>query len=296
MVLVATTGGAGLSAEAAAAAPLERVPSGPPALPIVWNGLGLKTGPYQHGIYNASYNFFGDGAFPYGKTLRLWLPLAHEEVQLQRHGLDYVPAYYEGTLMTADAEVLAEIQAKDELFPKMWTTAVNRKIASFAGHGLFTDSTDSEIWKTGHGLLPRSFNAIRIKNYFPIILEKTQTFLHEWAKKGSGVWIEEVNDWLTCMTADAVGKAALDFDMHNVERKSQGVPLHPFIEVSELWAGRCDASRQSTRVRQHAAGRGGVHHGEGQGRCPRHLMALMCGGGGAGVPLWAGLCRGRGQA
>jgi hypothetical protein len=60
--------------------------------------------------------------------------------------------------------------------------------------------------------------------------------VHEWAKLGSGVWVEGVNDWLTCMTADAVGKCALDFDMKNVERKAGGLPLHPFIEVSRSGA------------------------------------------------------------
>eukprot|EP00873_Tetraselmis_striata_P026190 jgi/Tetstr1/446454/TSEL_033995.t1 len=237
VVLIATIGGAGLSTEAAAAAPLERVAPGPAPLPIIGNAAGLKSGPYPHPMYNAAYNFFGNGTFPYGKTVRLMLPFPQEEVQLKKYGIDYVPAYYEGTIMTGDAEVLAEVLKNDELYPKMWTTAQSLKISRFAGHGLFTDSTDSETWKTGHGLLPRAFNAIRIKNYFPIILEKTQTFVHEWAQKGNGVWIEEVNDWFTSMTADAVGKAALDFDMKNVERKSAGEPPHPFIEAFRFGLG-----------------------------------------------------------
>jgi hypothetical protein len=37
-----------------------------------------------------------------------------------------------------------------------------------AGNGLFTSSTQDHDWQVAHGLLPRGFNQIRIKNYFGV--------------------------------------------------------------------------------------------------------------------------------
>jgi hypothetical protein len=37
-----------------------------------------------------------------------------------------------------------------------------------AGNGLFTSSTRDHDWQVAHGLLPRGFNQIRIKNYFGV--------------------------------------------------------------------------------------------------------------------------------
>jgi hypothetical protein len=36
------------------------------------------------------------------------------------------------------------------------------------GNGLFTSSTFDKDWQVAHGLLPRSFNQIRVKNYFGV--------------------------------------------------------------------------------------------------------------------------------
>jgi hypothetical protein len=36
------------------------------------------------------------------------------------------------------------------------------------GNGLFTSSSLDKDWQIAHGLLPRSFNQIRIKNYFGV--------------------------------------------------------------------------------------------------------------------------------
>jgi hypothetical protein len=36
------------------------------------------------------------------------------------------------------------------------------------GNGLFTSSTLDKDWQVAHGLLPRAFNQIRIKNYFGV--------------------------------------------------------------------------------------------------------------------------------
>ena len=40
-------------------------------------------------------------------------------------------------------------------------------------------------------------------------MDKTRSFVLAWDSRPSGALIEDVNDWLTCMTADAVTKAAM---------------------------------------------------------------------------------------
>jgi hypothetical protein len=42
-----------------------------------------------------------------------------------------------------------------------------------------------------------------------VLLDKTRSFVSAWAAHPSGALIDDVNDWLTCMTADAVTKAAM---------------------------------------------------------------------------------------
>jgi hypothetical protein len=42
-----------------------------------------------------------------------------------------------------------------------------------------------------------------------VLLDKTRSFVSAWASRPSGTLIDDVNDWLTCMTADAVVKAAM---------------------------------------------------------------------------------------
>lgn len=42
-----------------------------------------------------------------------------------------------------------------------------------------------------------------------VLLDKTRSFVAAWAAQPPGSLIDDVNDWLTCMTADAVTKAAM---------------------------------------------------------------------------------------
>mmetsp|Transcript_25451 Transcript_25451/g.71176 ORF Transcript_25451/g.71176 Transcript_25451/m.71176 type:complete len:1296 (-) Transcript_25451:578-4465(-) len=236
-VLIATVSGAGLSAASAAASPLERLPTGPTSLPVLGNALGVKNGPYKVPFHNAWVNFFGSGTFPHGKTIRLKLPVVNGEFQREHYRLLYNPCSLEGVIMTADCVILEDLIGRQGDFPKMWTGVAQDRIAAFAANGLFTDHTSTDRWKTGHGVIPRSFNAVRVKNYFPVLLEKTQVFIHAWAGFGNGSKVEHVHDWLTCMTADAVTKCAMDLDMDNIGRKSRGEGLHPLIEAFRMGLG-----------------------------------------------------------
>ncbi|KAL7529350.1 hypothetical protein ACHAWF_002947, partial [Thalassiosira exigua] len=158
-----------------------------------------------------------------------------DRLNQEHYGIDYKPQEDEGLVLTVDPRMVSEMLHRQRNFPKMWSSAQERRVKEFVeSGGLFTDSTTSPAWETAHGVLPKYFNAIRIQNYYPTILEKTQAFAKEWAKlaAGGGVGgrtIPDATDWLTCMTADAVIKASMDYDMRNVERKGAGEDLHRFL-------------------------------------------------------------------
>ena len=59
---------------------------------------------------------------------------------------------------------------------------------------------------------------IKIKSFAPQIMAKTRAFLREWSNFPTGHRVENVNDWLTAMTADAVVSCSMGMDMRNVER------------------------------------------------------------------------------
>ena len=107
-----------------------------------------------------------------------------------------------GLVETVDPYMVDEMLERQEDFPKMWTGAGERALQDYGGFGLFTSTTTDESWQTGHGVLPKFFNAIRIKNYFPTVLEKTQTFVEQWAKLGNNAVIEDVNDWFEMLKSD----------------------------------------------------------------------------------------------
>lgn len=111
-----------------------------------------------------------------------------------------LPGLLDYAVTTCDPKVVAEMLERQDTFPKLWSReAVERKLAEFAGaswqrgasavwhhivrmllltsgasfaaslgNGLFTSSTRDHDWENAHGLLPRAFNQIRIKNYFPV--------------------------------------------------------------------------------------------------------------------------------
>ena len=116
----------------------------------------------------------------------------------------------------------------------MW---VPQNIQDFTSNGLFTSSEKSEDWKTGHNLLPRGFNQIKVKSFAPEILAKTRAFIAEWSKFEAGDLVEDVNEWLTAMTADAVVSCSMGMDMCNVERLGSKQPPHKFVETFRFGLG-----------------------------------------------------------
>ena len=192
------------------------------------HALAVLRGPHQLKPCNLFENVFRGQDY---KTCTMYFPpYSTEGIDKDYPDLTHNPGRDCGTIATVDPDMITELLDRQPDFPKMWNDEAELKIQEYTGFGLFSNSTTETTWQTGHGVLPKFFNVIRIKNYFPIILEKTQSFVREWTALGNGCVIEDVQDWLTCMTADAVCKASMDMDMRNVERKGDKEELHPFIK------------------------------------------------------------------
>ncbi|KAF8059389.1 cypD [Scenedesmus sp. PABB004] len=230
LLLVATAGGAALGAEAAAAPRLAPVPDGPRPLPVLGNFTAYLRGGQGHPAYNLAANVFApERRAAWGDTVVLHLPNCAAGGDTFKEA---PPGMVDWAVTTCDPEVVAELLERQPDFPKLWgREAIERALQDVAGNGLFTSSTLDHDWESAHGLLPRGFNQIRIKNYYPVMLDKTRSFAAAWAAVPQGGELCEINDWLTCMTADAVVKASMGLDMGNVEAKASGRPLHKFIEA-----------------------------------------------------------------
>ncbi|CAE7451841.1 CYP102A5 [Symbiodinium natans] len=218
------------------------VPEGPKAfpmcgvcLPILGTSYQYK-GPYPIVEYNFARNVFpASGKYPYGSTVRC------HEGRKQAVGefgsaVFHQDAEYTET-MTADANIVQELISRAADFPKLWNRDVEVGLQDFTANGLFTSSEKSEDWKTGHSLLPRGFNQIKVKGFAPQILAKTRAFVGEWSKFAAGHLVEDVNEWLTAMTADAVVSCSMGMDMCNVERLGSKQAPHKFVETFRFGLG-----------------------------------------------------------
>ena len=179
-------------------------------------------GPYPIPMYNFAHNVFpANGKYPYGSTVRSHSGRRQAIGEFSIGTVFHEDAEYTVT-MTADANIVQELIARTSDFPKLWNRGVQIPLQEFTANGLFTSSETSEDWKTGHSLLPRGFNQIKIKSFAPQILAKTRAFVREWSNFQAGHQVEHVNDWLTAMTADAVVSCSMGMDMRNVERLGAG--------------------------------------------------------------------------
>lgn len=101
--LIATTSGAALSPQAAKLLPLQPVPSGPRALPLIGNVLAMK-GPYEAPGYNLWHNVFTpEKQALWGDTVRLYLPpgMLADSVEALADDASVLQA----TVVTCDPEV-----------------------------------------------------------------------------------------------------------------------------------------------------------------------------------------------
>lgn len=218
------------------------VPQGPQAfkvcgmcLPLVGTSHQFK-GPYAIPEYNFAQNVFPpSGKYPYGSTVRFY-DGRKQDVWEFGTTVFHEDAQYTET-MTADANIVQELIARTSDFPKLWNRDVEVGLQDFTANGLFTSSEKSEDWKTGHSLLPRGFNQIKVKAFAPQVLAKTRSFVGEWSKFEAGHLVEDVNEWLTAMTADAVVSCSMGMDMRNVERLGAKQAPHKFVETFRFGLG-----------------------------------------------------------
>eukprot|EP00882_Tetradesmus_deserticola_P009550 GHRQ01010084.1.p1 GENE.GHRQ01010084.1~~GHRQ01010084.1.p1 ORF type:complete len:489 (+),score=219.99 GHRQ01010084.1:196-1662(+) len=222
-----------LSSDAAQLSPLKLPPSGPRPLPVVRNALLATTGPYEPPFYNFWHHLFTpDKVDRWGETVRVQLPSNPVDRQALRGHYDDFEAAIAASVHTCDADVLQELLERQEDFPKLWNRANERTFTRMAENGIFTSDTPSSDWQTVHGLFPRGFNQLKIQTaYFPIIVKKTHNFVAEWSRYKPGHVVTGVNNWLACLTADAVIKAACNVDMDNIARRARDEPAHPILET-----------------------------------------------------------------
>ena len=223
---------------------LVHVPYAPGRLPLLGHALLSQRGPFMQPAYNFAHNlFFSNPAPP--EIVRLRLPgmdAPRGVVVDPTHGDD--PEAWRTVLMTRDPRVVAEMLAREDVWPKKFDRPPQEILRDFAGPGLFTSSSDEPDWQTAHGVLPRLFNALRVTAMFPAVMTKTRAFVARWAamlppassSDGSSIpanppfaVIDHASDWLTSMTIDAVVLAAVGTDMKNVEKLAEHKPLHPFV-------------------------------------------------------------------
>ena len=291
VVLLATTGGAALSPEAAARPPLAPIPFGPRPLPILGNGLLFARGatPADGGVTGMFHlwknAFTPEGLKAWGPTFRMRLPAGAYAglVKLARDGVLDEPAAGRDMIVTCDPSVVEELATRQETFPKMWNRENQTTLADFTGEreqrerrpcararvrasqnlmerrsrlpgyasaiearspnillsyvpllntgdGLFTSSTTSVDWQTGHGIIPRFFGPLRMTPMFPPVLDKARAFVATLRSRYAvGQPITNFNAYLTAMTSDAVLLAALGLDAHSIQRLGAGEPLHPLL-------------------------------------------------------------------
>jgi cytochrome P450 len=239
IVLISTTDGKELSKQALAGKPLKHFAYTTTVCDLSILGIGHKLaykGSHKIPMRNAYDNLFvndnadGDGNLNQ-KTVLVKRPPYTNDGFYEYYKIDYHPSKQYGVVKTVDPCMVDEMMNRQVDFPKMWTSPPERAIADFGGKGLFTSSSTDTEWETGHGVLPKFFNVFRMKKYFPIILNKTEIFIKEWQKLGTNGVIDDANDWLACMAADAVVKSVMDYDLCNVERKGNNQELHPFIKA-----------------------------------------------------------------
>eukprot|EP00933_Yihiella_yeosuensis_P050527 TRINITY_DN4832_c1_g1_i1.p1 TRINITY_DN4832_c1_g1~~TRINITY_DN4832_c1_g1_i1.p1 ORF type:complete len:1333 (-),score=305.99 TRINITY_DN4832_c1_g1_i1:372-4370(-) len=208
------------------------------SLPFLGNTYQLL-GPEAIYTYNIAKNIFPPGAdgYPYGPTVRSYSGGTKSKIGDFPTGTQFHPDAETMTTWSADANLVQELIERISEFPKMWNRPQQIKLQDFTANGLFTSSETSEDWQSGHSILPRGFNQIKIKSYAPQILSKTRAFVREWSQFHAGHCVEDVNDWLTALTADAVVACSLGLDMRNVERLGAKELPHQFIDTFRFGLG-----------------------------------------------------------
>ncbi|KAJ1961585.1 hypothetical protein GGI12_003166, partial [Dipsacomyces acuminosporus] len=140
---------------------------------------------------------------------------------------DAVHFYMFGEKMfsTRDPAVIRELMHDSEYFIKNVRFPLT-EIKEFAGDGLFTSSSDEDVWKHAHRLLMPAFSASAMKIY-------AEEMVHV-AEKASGLVSMygpqddfDAVDFTIKITFQAIGQVALGYDFHLMDAIDS--PTHPFL-------------------------------------------------------------------
>ncbi|ORX91007.1 cytochrome P450 [Basidiobolus meristosporus CBS 931.73] len=124
---------------------------------------------------------------------------------------------------------IAELFAQEtEYFTKRITLPF-AEVKAIGGDGLFTTSSDEEIWKLAHKLLMPAFSAAAMKAYgheMALLAKKLVNVVDEISTESEPILI---SPWMTKITFETIGKVGFGFDFGLLESKN--APIHPFIDA-----------------------------------------------------------------
>ncbi|ORY07247.1 cytochrome P450 [Basidiobolus meristosporus CBS 931.73] len=131
--------------------------------------------------------------------------------------------------LTTNHPDIAELFAQEtEYFTKRITLPF-AEVKAIGGDGLFTTSSDEEIWKLAHKLLMPAFSAAAMKAYaheMALLAKKLVNVVSEISTEPEPVLIAP---WMTKITFETIGKVGFGFDFGLLESKD--APIHPFIDA-----------------------------------------------------------------
>ncbi|KAK9729207.1 hypothetical protein K7432_000488 [Basidiobolus ranarum] len=122
------------------------------------------------------------------------------------------------------AEVISQ---ESEYFTKR-VTAQSSEVKAIGGEGLFTTSSDENVWKLAHKLLIPAFSNSAMKGYaedMGHLALKLSNVLGSFKPDEPFL----VTDWMTRITFETIGMLGFGYDFKLLDSKDS--PLHPFIDA-----------------------------------------------------------------
>jgi cytochrome P450/NADPH-cytochrome P450 reductase len=131
----------------------------------------------------------------------------------------------------ADADMISEVQATPEVFPKLvqGRTGLADLARKSVGNALFTASDDDPMWHQAHRILLPAFGAAALKNYYGRILQVADDLFAHLDRLPPGDSFP-VTELMTRMTFEAIAYAAFDKRYGGID----AVALPPFVAAMNV--------------------------------------------------------------
>ncbi|KAK9721087.1 hypothetical protein K7432_003692 [Basidiobolus ranarum] len=132
------------------------------------------------------------------------------------------------SLVTNHPDIAELFAQESEYFTKKITLPF-AEVKAIGGDGLFTTSSDEEIWKLGHKLLIPAFSATAMKAYgneMAMLAKKLVNVIEAISSEPEPVLI---SPWMTKITFETIGRVGFGFDFGLLESKD--ATIHPFIDA-----------------------------------------------------------------